>query len=471
VTPPEDIGLYDRELGMLGNPSVFISYTWESDEHRVWVLSLAEQLRHDGVNVRIDQWYMRPGDEIPSFMETAVRESDFVIMVCTPRFKTASDDRIGGVGYENQVLTGEVLALAHGQKVIPVLRTGEWVESAPSWVLGRWYVDMRGPGIDAEGYSLLSRALFGRFAGADVTTAVSTVVDVGQPGRRPVIIAHFVDHYVLELSGYGFTGPVFARRVATEANLALRIALLAADQVLVPAVSFFQSPLCRRIVTKFRSVFDLGVIKLVGDAYDWREFRENRLREYAPGSRQFDIYDGIRRMRWPLPGLAGADRNTTDALHDEWRGFASPTGSDPLRAADLGRSLAGMAAAPVNLNITDVLDILGPAAFVGENVYPVLFSRTDPALLGRLSALICSMFFRVMSADHRATLMEDLTYIRSMKPAAGTTVLSYRSYVRGLRLDDELWREVCRCEPLDLLRLQLDPRIQSITRNSFRPND
>jgi hypothetical protein len=456
---------------MSAGPSVFISYSWDSDDHRLWVRALAERLRQDGMTVRLDQWFIRPGDDIPAFMEVAVRESEFVIIVCTPTFKAASDNRTGGVGYESQVLTGEVFALSHGQKVIPILRDGTWAESAPSYALGRWYVDMRGEGIAEIGYALLSRTLFGRFTGTDITAPLATAVEVGQPNRRPVIIAHFLDHYVLELSGYGISGPSLDRQVATEAALAFRVALLAADQVLVPAVSFFQSPLCRRIIMRFRPIFDLGFIKLTGDAYDWREFRRNRLQEYARGSRQYDIYDGLRRIKGPLPALAGIDHNTTEALHDEWRDFASSSAITPRRAANLAHSRTGIWSEPTNIDLADVAEILGPTAFVGENIYPILFSRRDPVLLGRLSALVCSMFFRVMSRDHRATLMEDLTYIRSMRHAADTMVLSYRSFLRALRLDDELWQEVRRCEPLDLLRLQLDPRIGAICQDSYRVNE
>ncbi len=468
MTPADNVTAPEEEFEMAAGPSVFISYSWDSDDHRTWVAALAERLRTDGINVRLDQWYMRPGDDIPTFMEVAVRESEFVVIICTPQFKTAADNRTGGVGYESQVLSGEVFALANGQKVIPVLRAGSWAEAAPSYALGRWYVDMSSERKADQGYTLLKQTLFGRFTGTDSTAPLTTAVTVGNRERRPVIIAHFLDHYVLELSGYGVSGPTFDRQTATEAALAFRVALLAADQVLVPAVSFFQSPLCRRIVTRFRPFFDMGIIKLVGDAYDWREFRLNRLQEYSPGSRQYDIYDGLRRVRGPLPALAGTDQNTTEALHEEWRSFASASAGTPRRAVDLARSLTGLPVEPVTIDVTDVVDVLGPAAFVGENIYPVLFARYDPVLLGRLSALVCSMFFRVMSRDHRATLMEDMTYIRGMRPATGATVLSYRTFLRALRLDEELWREVRRSEPLDLLRLQRDSRIDELCRESYR---
>ena len=90
------------------NPTAFISYSWDSDEHKMWVRELATRLRQDGVNVTLDQWHTVPGDQLPQFMETAVRENDYVIAICTRRYRERSDNRTGGVGYEGDIITGEV---------------------------------------------------------------------------------------------------------------------------------------------------------------------------------------------------------------------------------------------------------------------------------------------------------------------------------------------------------------------------
>ena len=69
-------------------PTAFVSYSWDSDEHRDWVLEFATRLRGDGVETVLDQWHLVPGDQLPAFMEKAVRESDYVLIVCTPRTET-----------------------------------------------------------------------------------------------------------------------------------------------------------------------------------------------------------------------------------------------------------------------------------------------------------------------------------------------------------------------------------------------
>ena len=154
-------------------PRAFISYAWESEDHRLWVRSLAARLRTDGVDVTLDQWHLRPGDLLPRFMETAVRTNDFVIIVCTPKYKARSDDRLGGVGYEGDIMTGEVFNGGNRHKFVPVLRGSDAPKSCPSWLGGAVFVDLRGESYSEESYLLLLRTLHAMF-------------EVAPPiGRRP----------------------------------------------------------------------------------------------------------------------------------------------------------------------------------------------------------------------------------------------------------------------------------------------
>lgn len=141
-------------------PKVFISYSWDDDNHRGWVQEFATRLRSDGIETILDRWHAVPGDQLPVFMERAVRESDFVLCVCTPKFRKKSDQREGGVGYEGDIMTGDVFLSRNQRKFIPVLRTGEWEESAPSWLRGKYYIDLRGDPYSANNYADLLKTLF-----------------------------------------------------------------------------------------------------------------------------------------------------------------------------------------------------------------------------------------------------------------------------------------------------------------------
>ncbi len=124
-------------------PTAFISYSWDAQAHKDWVKRLATRLREDGVNVTLDQWAVVPGDRIPVFMERAVRENDYVLVICTLNYKARSDARMGAAGYEGDIMTGELLGVSPSRKFIPVLRSGEAHAAVPSWLGGRYYVDLR----------------------------------------------------------------------------------------------------------------------------------------------------------------------------------------------------------------------------------------------------------------------------------------------------------------------------------------
>jgi hypothetical protein len=141
--------------------TAFISYSWDSEQHREWVLALATRLRGDGVETVLDQWHVVPGDQLPAFMEKAVRESDHVLIVCTPRYKERSERRVGGVGYEGDIITGEVLTTGNQRKFIPILRAGEWTEAAPNWLAGKYHIDLRGEPYSESHYKDLLTTLLG----------------------------------------------------------------------------------------------------------------------------------------------------------------------------------------------------------------------------------------------------------------------------------------------------------------------
>jgi TIR domain len=132
-------------------PKVFVSYSWDDEDHLQWVHDFAARLRADGIDAVIDQWQVVLGDQLPHFMELAVRENDFILIACTPRYKERSDGRVGGVGYEGDIMTAEVLSTRNHRKVIPVLRRGDWGNAMPTWLSGKFGVDLRGnPYSEAE---------------------------------------------------------------------------------------------------------------------------------------------------------------------------------------------------------------------------------------------------------------------------------------------------------------------------------
>lgn len=126
------------------SPKVFISYSWDDVAHTKWTKELAARLRRDGIDVTLDQWRLVPGDQLPKFMETAIRENSHVLILCTPNYKIKSDERRGGVGYEGDIMSAEVFTEGNHRKFIPILRSGTREYSLPSWLRGKYFLDLSG---------------------------------------------------------------------------------------------------------------------------------------------------------------------------------------------------------------------------------------------------------------------------------------------------------------------------------------
>ena len=142
-------------------PRAFVSYSWDDESHKEWVRVLATQLRGDGVATVLDQWHAIPGDQLSAFMEKGIRENHYVLIVCTPNYRFKSDGRQGGVGYEGDIMTAEVLTSGNHRKFIPVLARGTWEEAAPSLVRGKLYVDLSTAANYNKNYPNLTSTLLG----------------------------------------------------------------------------------------------------------------------------------------------------------------------------------------------------------------------------------------------------------------------------------------------------------------------
>jgi hypothetical protein len=141
-------------------PRVFISYSWDDDQHKEWVWEFANRLREqNGLNVILDYWHLRPGMDKNVFMEKSVTESDFVIIICTSIYAARANDRKGGVGYEATIISGQLAENIITTKFIPVLRRGDWQSALPSWIKTKLGVDLQAEPYSEDQYRLLVSTL------------------------------------------------------------------------------------------------------------------------------------------------------------------------------------------------------------------------------------------------------------------------------------------------------------------------
>lgn len=121
-------------------PRVFLSYSHDSQDHKKWVLDFATRLRHSGVDAIIDQWELKPGDDLPHFMETHLAKSDYVVMICTDRYVTKANSGTGGVGYEKMIVTADLLKSIDSNKVIPIIRQ-KGTHNVPTFLKTKLFID------------------------------------------------------------------------------------------------------------------------------------------------------------------------------------------------------------------------------------------------------------------------------------------------------------------------------------------
>lgn len=141
-------------------PKVFISYSWESKEHSDWVKSLADKLLADGIEAIIDSYDVSPGDRFPKFMESSIRDSDYVIIICTEEYKRKANNREKGVGYESHIISAELYNNHNDRKFIPVIRQGDFNTALPTYLDGKLAIDLRGNPFNEDSYKDLIASIF-----------------------------------------------------------------------------------------------------------------------------------------------------------------------------------------------------------------------------------------------------------------------------------------------------------------------
>lgn len=144
---------------------LFISYAWENEDYRIWVRRLAARFREDGVDARLDYWHLRGNDSLPEFMNREVRQADWVLVLCSPAYRSkvhATEDgiRSTGVGWEAMLLTSRLFTTSEN-KMLAALARGPWTEAAPDFLLGHVYVDLS----DAKTFEANFKTLLQRITG------------------------------------------------------------------------------------------------------------------------------------------------------------------------------------------------------------------------------------------------------------------------------------------------------------------
>ena len=140
-------------------PQVFISYSWSSEKYKQKVLDLAERMMHDGIDVKLDIWDLKEGQDKYVFMEQCVNnpEIDKVLILCDRIYAEKADGRKGGVGDETAIISSKIYGNADQEKFIPVImeRDEKGNGYTPAYLVSRKYYDLTGEDTEDEYEGLL----------------------------------------------------------------------------------------------------------------------------------------------------------------------------------------------------------------------------------------------------------------------------------------------------------------------------
>ena len=143
-------------------PKVFISYSWDDEIHKDWVLILADKLTAKGVYVFFDRYDLHAGKDLTHFMDSSVREANKVLLILTPNYKLKAEKRQGGVGVEYSMITAEIFSNQQSDKFIPIVRLGKRDDCIPTFIKSKIDIDMSNDSKFDENFEELLRTIYNK---------------------------------------------------------------------------------------------------------------------------------------------------------------------------------------------------------------------------------------------------------------------------------------------------------------------
>lgn len=142
----------------------FISYSWSTPQHEAWVMELATELVSSGVDVKLDKWDLKEGNDSIAFMESMVNDSEIkkVIIVSDKVYAEKANQRSGGVGTESQIISSEVYGKINQNKFVVVIPETDDDGNfyVPTYYKGRIHINLSESEKYQENFDKLIRWIF-----------------------------------------------------------------------------------------------------------------------------------------------------------------------------------------------------------------------------------------------------------------------------------------------------------------------
>ena len=147
------------------NPKVFISYAWGDSEYQNLVLSFANKLIGDGIDVLLDKWNLTEGNDTNAYMEKCVTDKTItnVLILLDPLYAEKADTHRGGVGTETQIISEKVYKEVEQSRFIPIVmkRDANGNICKPTYLQSRLHFDLTVPEKYETEYKRLVKMLYG----------------------------------------------------------------------------------------------------------------------------------------------------------------------------------------------------------------------------------------------------------------------------------------------------------------------
>lgn len=147
-------------------PRVAISYSWTTPEYEEWVLNLATELCDNNIDIVLDKWDLREGDDANVFMEQMVADKDIdkVLILCDRKYAEKANNRSGGVGTETQIISAKIYSSVKQSKFVVVVSERDETGKAhlPTYYTSRIYIDLSNDENYTKNFEQLLRWIYDR---------------------------------------------------------------------------------------------------------------------------------------------------------------------------------------------------------------------------------------------------------------------------------------------------------------------
>ncbi len=150
----------------MNSPKAFISYSWTSPVFQKQIREWAERLSADGIEVVLDQFDLREGQDKYSYMERMVTDPSVshVLIFCDRLYAEKANNRKAGVGTESQIISKEIYDKVSQSKFVPVVcefdDQGE--PCIPTFAASRIWIDFSSEESVNQNWERLIRHLYGK---------------------------------------------------------------------------------------------------------------------------------------------------------------------------------------------------------------------------------------------------------------------------------------------------------------------